>query len=107
VLLQEHAWKRLCRPLRVTAELLEGARALSISDRHHFELNLTDLLGKATQCKRNWLLNVLAAEQLYQMQQTNFDGIQTISIANSRLIKWMAAGLSLLACTLNPQPYFF
>jgi len=33
----------------ITAELLAGARALSIADRHHFDLNLSDLLDKSTQ----------------------------------------------------------
>jgi len=76
----------------ITAELLAGARALSLADRHHFELNLSDLLDKSTQCKRNWLLNVVAARQRFERQQANFEGIQTLFIANSKLIKWMTAG---------------
>jgi len=76
----------------ITAELLAGARALSIADRHHFDLNLSDLLDKSTQCKRNWLLNVIAARQRHERQQANFEGIQTLSIANSKLIKWMTTG---------------
>jgi len=47
----------------ITAAFLAGARALSLADRHHFELNLSDLLDKSTKHKRNWLLNVLAASQ--------------------------------------------
>jgi len=76
----------------ITAELLAGARALSLADRHHFGLNLSDLLDKSTQCKRNWLLNVIAARQRFERQQANFEGIQTLSIANSKLIKWMTTG---------------
>jgi len=75
-----------------TAELLAGARALSIADRHHFDLNLSDLLDKSTQHKRNWLLNVIAARQRFERQQANYEGIQTLSIANSKLIKWMTTG---------------
>jgi len=80
--------------LSITAELLTGARALSLADRHHFDLNLSDLLDKSTQCKRNWLLNVIAARQRYERKQANFEGIQTLlaSIANSKLIKWMTTG---------------
>jgi len=72
--------------------LLAGARALSIADRHHFDLNLSDLLDKSTQHKRNWLLNAIAARQRFERQQANFEGIQTLSAANSKLIKWMTAG---------------
>jgi len=64
----------------VTAELLAGARALSLADRHHFELNLSDLLDKSTQYKKNWLLNVIAARQRFERQQANFEGIQTLSV---------------------------
>ena len=53
--------KKGVRPDSVTAELLAGARALSLADRHHFKLNLSDLLDKSTQCKRNLLLNAIAA----------------------------------------------
>jgi len=76
----------------ITAELLAGARALSLADRHHFDLNLSDLLDKSTQYKRNWLLNVIAARQRFERQQATFEGIQTLSIANSKLIKWMTTG---------------
>jgi len=78
--------------ISVTAELLAGARALSLADRHHFDLNLSDLLDKSTQHKRDWLLNVIAARQRFERQQADFEGIQTLSIANSKLIKWMTAG---------------
>jgi len=78
--------------MSVTAELLAGARELSLADRRHFELNLSDLLDKSAQCKRNWLLNVIAARQRFERQQADFEGIQTLSIANSKLIKWMTAG---------------
>jgi len=81
-----------CVNKSITAELLAGARALSIADRHHFNLNLSDLLDKSTQCKRNWLLNAIAARQRFERQQANFEGIQTLSIANSKLIKWMTTG---------------
>jgi len=37
----------------MTAELLAGAQTLSLADRHHFDLNLSDLLDKSTQCKMN------------------------------------------------------
>jgi len=76
----------------ITAELLAGARALSLADRHHFELNLSDLLDKSTQYKKNWLLNVIAARQRFERQQAHFEGILTLSIANSKLIKWMTTG---------------
>jgi len=76
----------------VTAELLAGAQASSLADRHHFDLNLSDLLDKSAQCKRNWLVNAIAARQKFERQQANFEGIQTLSIANSKLIKWMTAG---------------
>jgi len=76
----------------VTAELLAGARALSIADKHHFDLNLSDLLDKSTQHKRNWLLNAIAARQRFERHQANFEGIQTLSVANSKLIKWMTTG---------------
>jgi len=54
--------------LIVTAELLAGAPSLSLADRHHFELNLSDLLDKSMQCKRNWLLNVIVARQRFERQ---------------------------------------
>jgi len=76
----------------ITEELLAGARALSFADRHHFDLNLSDLLDKSTQYKRNWLLNVIAARQRFERQQANYEGIQTLSIAKSKLIKWMTTG---------------
>jgi len=78
----------------ITAELLAGAQALSLADRHHFELNLSDLLDKSTQCKKSWLLNVVAARQRFERQQANFEGIQTLStlVTNSKLIKWMTTG---------------
>jgi len=76
----------------ITAELLVGARALSLADRHHFDLNLSDLLDKSTQCKKNWLLDVIAARQRFERQQANFEGIQTLSIANAKLIKSMTTG---------------
>jgi len=76
----------------VTAELLAGVRALSLADRHHFNLNLSDLLDKSMQHKRNWLLNVIAAGQRHERHQANFDGTQNLSIANSKLIKWMTTG---------------
>jgi len=86
--------------LSITAKLLAGARALSLSDRHHFDLNLSDLLDKSTQCKRNWLLNVIAARQRFERQHANFEGIQILSIANSKLIKCMTAGRA-SQCPLN------
>jgi len=86
------AWLLVC--FSITAELLAGARALSLADRHHFNLNLSDFLDKSTQHKRNWLLNVIAARQRFERQQANFEGIQTISIANSKLIKWMTGQAS-------------
>jgi len=64
----------------ITAELLAGARALSLADRHHFNLNLSDLLDKSTQHKKNWLLNVIAARQRSERQQAIFEGIQTLSL---------------------------
>jgi len=76
----------------ITEELLAGAPALSLADRHHFNLNLSDLLDKSTQCKRNWLLNVIAARQRCERQQAHFEGTHTLSIANSNLIKWMTTG---------------
>jgi len=76
----------------ITAESLAGAWALSLADRHHFNLNLSDLLDKSTQYKSNWLLNVIAARQRYERQQSNFEGTQNLSIANSKLIKWMTTG---------------
>jgi len=93
----------------ITAELLAGARALSFADRHHFDLNLSDLLDKSTQCKRNWLLNVIAARQRFERQQADFEGIQTLSIANSKLIKWMTTGRASqrppsTASSPTPQP---
>jgi len=75
-----------------TAELLVGARALSHADKHRFEFNLSDLLDKSIQCKKNWLLNVLAAKQRFERQQVNCDGICNLSTANSKLIKWMTTG---------------
>jgi len=87
----------------VTAELLAGAQALSLADRCHFELSLADLLDKSTQCKRNWLLNVLA-----ERQQAHCDGIQTPSVANSKLTQWMTTGRA-SECTLStasvPTPH--
>jgi len=62
-------------PHSITAELLAGAWALSLADRHHFELNLSDLLDKSIQHKRNWLLNVVAVRQRSERQQANFEGI--------------------------------
>jgi len=76
----------------ITAELLAGARALSLADRHHFDLNLSDLLDKSTHCKRNWLLNGIAARQRCERQQANVEGTQNLSIANSKLIKLMTTG---------------
>jgi len=70
--------------LSVAAEFLAGAPALSLADRLHFELHLSDLLDKSIKHKRNWLLNVMAAaRQRFERQQANFEGIQTLSIANS------------------------
>jgi len=86
----------------ITAELLAGARALSLADRHHFNLNLSNLLDKSTQYKRNWLLNVIAARQRYERQQANFEGTQNLSIANSKLIQWMTTGQASYG---RPQPY--
>jgi len=71
----------------VTAELLAGAQALSLADRHHFDLNLSDLLDMSTQHKRNLLLNVIAARQRSERQHANFEGMQTLSVAHSKLIK--------------------
>ena len=76
----------------VTVELLAGALALCLADRHHFDLNLSDLLHKSTQDKKNWLFNVIAARQRFERQQATFEGIRTLSTANSKLTKWMAAG---------------
>ena len=50
----------------ITAELLAGARTLRLADRHHFDFNLSDLLDKSMQHKRNWLLNVIAARQRFE-----------------------------------------
>jgi len=88
----------------ITAELLAGARALSLADRHHFELNLSDLLDKSTQHKRNWLLNVVAARQRFERQQANFEGDQSLSTANSKLIKWMTT-IQDEPPSEFPQPY--
>jgi len=46
--------------------------SLSLADRHHFELNLFDLLDKSKQCKRNWALNVLAARQRHERHKLTF-----------------------------------
>jgi len=88
----------------ITAELLAGARALSLADRHHFELNLSDLLDKSMQYKRNWLLNVIAARQRFERQQANFEGNQTPSIANSKLIKWTFEATTQNAATVVHGP---
>jgi len=89
---------------RITAELLVGARALSLADRHHFKLNTSDLLDEFTQCKRNWLLDVLAVRQRHEPQQANFDDIQTLSTANYKLIKCMTDGRASQPTTLL-QPH--
>jgi len=79
-----------------------GAGALSIADRHHFDLNLSDLLDKSTQRKRKRLLNAIAARQRFERQQANFEGIQTLSIANSKLIKCLDDYMtSFLVVSLN------
>jgi len=57
----------------IAAKMLAGARALRFADRDHFNLNLTDLLDKSTQCKKNWLLNVLAARQRNERQQAGMN----------------------------------
>jgi len=56
----------------ITAELLAGARALSLADRHHFEINLSYLLDKSIQYKRNWLLNVVAALVAFSFKEFLF-----------------------------------
>jgi len=61
-------WMTAFEPFSITAELLAGARAPSLADRHHFDLNLSDLLDKSIQHKRNWLLNAIAARQRHSMR---------------------------------------
>jgi len=87
----------------IAAELLVGAGALSLADRCHLELNLSDLLDKSTQHKRNWLLNVLAARrrsnwigtsQLWRHSNSLCCQLQINQIDDSRK--------SLLTCALNP-----
>ena len=87
-----HMHNDLLQASSITAELLAGAWASSLVDRHHFDLNLSDLLDKSTQCKRNWLLNVIAARQRCERQQANFEGTQNLSIVNSKLIQQMTTG---------------
>ena len=72
--------------LNINAELLGSAQALSFADRDHFELNLAGLLDKSMQHKRNCVPNLIAARQRLERQQTNFEDIQTLSIANSKLM---------------------
>lgn len=50
----------------VAKKLLACVQALPFADGHHFNLNLTDLLGKFTHCKKNWLLNIIATRQWHQ-----------------------------------------
>ena len=76
----------------ITDELLVGAGALPLADRHHFDHNLVELLEKSTQYKKNWLLNVLAAKQRQARRQAATLEEQTLSLANSKLLKWMATG---------------
>jgi len=75
------------------------AWALSFADRHHFDFNLSGVPDNSTQCKRNWQLNVIAARQRFERQQANLEGIQTLSIAHSKLIKWMTAAGQAAQCT--------
>jgi len=85
----------LWRFVSIAAELLVGAHALSLADRHHFELNLSDLLNKSTQHKKNWLLCSTfwhSGKGRCERQQATHDGIQTLSAASSKLIKWMTMG---------------
>jgi hypothetical protein len=76
----------------ITDELLAGARALPFADRHHFDHNLLDLLGKSLQFKKNWLLNVQAARKRYDRVHSTNAGLQAESRARSKLLKWMATG---------------
>jgi len=78
--------------LSITDELLIGAGALPLADRHHFDHNLIELLDKSTPCKKNWLLNVLPTKQRQARRQAAALEEQTLSLANSKLLKWMATG---------------
>mgnify|MGYP000319847427 CR=1 FL=1 len=91
-----------CSLLSIAAELMAGARALSLANRHHFVFNLSGTLDKFTQCKQNQLLNVLAAKQRFEMQQINCDDTQTLSPTNSKLIRMDDCWCSHAVCTLNP-----
>ena len=76
----------------ITDELLAGAKALPLADRHHFDINLIDLMEKSTQYKKHWLLNVIAARKRHERQQDAQLERQTISMATSKILKWMATG---------------
>ena len=76
----------------ITDELLASARALPFADRHHFDHNILDLLGKSLQFKKNWLLNVQAARKRYDRVHSANAGLQAESRARSKLLKWMATG---------------
>ena len=39
--------------MSITADFLAAARAPSLADSHHFELNPSNLLGESPQCKKN------------------------------------------------------
>ena len=80
----------------ITAEMLAGTPALCLADRHHFKLNLSDLLDKSMQCKRNWFLNVIAATQLWRHPNSLCSQFQTDQMDDCRQ--------SLLVDSLNPVP---
>jgi len=71
----------------ITEESLAGAQMLPFADRHHFELNLTDLLDQSTQCKKQWLLYAMAVTQRHERQQAANAGLQAVSVVTSKLLK--------------------
>jgi len=47
----------------IAIALLSGARAPPGANRHCFNLYLTDVFDKSTECQKRWLVNVIASQQ--------------------------------------------
>jgi len=85
IVVQNHM-KQQKSSVSVTAELMAGVQALSLADRHHFKLSQHNARGTG------FSMSLQSDNERFERQQANFEGIQTLSIANSKLIKWMTTG---------------
>ena len=77
----------------ITQRYLQGPSTLLPGDRYHLQVNLQNLLNKPVAYKKNWLLNLHAAQQKHWRNTHDDDTFVLTSPSMSWLLQWFEGNL--------------